>query len=367
MSTVIINDFVGKSQAPDLQFDSYFYDYTVKELNDCCIEDKNFLYLYYRPEDFYQIICSQSKEFYKQVREKKCNVLIYHEGFDLFRVPEIFEKNIEIDNVEYWKIVCFFRSHGIEEDRLYFVTAATGYQEDLKLLEYKIIKYIGDIRPVRANFCHLNPMLVWGSNHKEFIARDKFFEKTYASLSNGRPSVHRYEFTKKLWQQDLINDGLVSMCHMSMGNKEFESHLPMVYDYQHNKSWRKHTAENYIFDKIFLWVSNETHMDNKLTLFSEKTIRPILYMNPFVINGDVGTLAHLQDLGFKTFGDFWDESYDLTENIDERQKKIINIIKGLKNKNLQMLYSQMQSTLEHNRNLLINKNWLDPLHKFLQS
>ena len=366
MSTVIINDFVGKTKATDFQFNIYFSNYIIKRLNEARVEDKNFLYLYYRPEDFYQIICSQSKEFYKQVREKKCNVLIYHEGFDLFRVPEIFEKNIEIDNVEYWKIVCFFRSHGIEEDRLYFVTSATGYQEDLKLLEYKIIKYIGDIRPVRANFFHLNTMLVWGSKHKEFIARNKFFEKTYASLSNGRPSVHRYEFTKKLWQQDLINDGLVSMCHMSMGNKEFESHLPIIFDNQDNL-WQKNVDENYIFQKSFLWISNETHMENKLTLFSEKTIRAILYMNPFVVNGDVGTLAYLQDLGFKTFGDFLDESYDLIQNIDERQNKIIYVIKDLKNKNLQKLYNQMKPILDHNRDLLINKNWLDTLHKFLQS
>jgi len=366
MPVIILNDFFGKTQAPDLQFDLYFSDYMIKKLEESRVEDKNFLYLYYRPEDFYEIISSQSKEFYKQVRDKNCNLLIYHEGFDLFRIPEIFEKNIDIGDVEYWKIINFFNRHDIGENQLYFITSATGYERDLEQLKEKKTIWTNDTRPARAKFCTLNTTLLWGSQQKKLDVKEKSFEKIYASLANGRPTSHRYKFTRKLWKEDLINDGLVSMCHMSGGDEEFESHLPIIFDNQHNL-WRKNEDENYIFQKSFLWISHETHMDDKLTLFSEKTIRAILYMNPFVINGDVGTLAYLQDLGFKTFGDFWDESYDLIQNIDERQKEIIKIIKNLENKNLKELYNKMRPILEHNRNVLMNTDWLKTLHDFLQS
>lgn len=372
MPIVILNDFFGKTKAMDVQFNVYFPNYPIRRLNEARVEDKNFLYLYYRPEDFHNIISEQSKEFYKKVRDKNCNVLIYHEGFDLFRIPEIFENPLplEIDNEPYWKIVNFFQNYGIDENQLYFITSATGYEKDIELLKQRKIPWIDDIRPIQSKFCTLNSTLLWGSQQKKLNAKEKSFEKIYASLANNRPAAHRYEFTRKLWKEDLIKEGIVSMCHMNNGDEEFESHLPIIFDNQ-NTFWMKNVDENvdenYIFQKSFLWVSNETHMDNKLTLFSEKTIRAILYMNPFVVNGDVGTLVYLKQLGFKTFEEFWDESYDLTENRDERQSKIINIIKDLKNKDLQELYDKMRPILDHNRDLLINKNWVDTLHKFLQS
>jgi len=368
MSIVILNDFFGKTHAPDIQFHLYFSNYPVKKLDDAKAEDKNFLYLFYRPKEFHEMISTQRKEFYKQVKDKNCNVLIYHEGFDLFGIPEIFENPLplEIDNVPYWQIVYFFHKHGIDEDRLYFLTSAIGYEQDLELLKQRKIPWINEIKPAQAKFCTLNSTMLWGSQQKEIKVQEKSFEKMYASLANGRPAAHRYEFTRKLWKENLIEDGLVSMCHMSKGDGEFESHLPIIFDNQ-NDLWHKNIDENYIFQKSFLWVSNETHMDNKLTLFSEKTIRAILYMNPFVVNGDPGTLKYLKDLGFKTFEEFWDESYDLIENRDERQSKIIHIIKDLKNKNLQELYNKMRPILVHNRDLLMNKDWLKTLHNFLQS
>jgi len=366
MSIVILNDLYTENNLSDFVFEKYFITYPIKKLNEAKPFDKNFMYIFYRPAEFDSVISDQSKDFFKQIKDKDINILIYLEGFDLFNIPEIFEKKLEIWNVEYWKIVKFFSFHGIDESRLYFISSAHGYENDIKLLKQRKIIWLDEIKPIKAKFCSLNTFLIWGSQQKNIQVKDKFFEKIYASLSNGRPSVHRYEFTKKLWHQDLIKDGLVSMCQMTNGDPAFESHLPIILDNKHNL-WSKNENENHIFQKSFLWVSNETHMENKLTLFSEKTIRAIIYMIPFVINGDIGTLEYLKILGFKTFGDFWDESYDLTENIEERQDKIIGIIKDLKNKNLQKLYNQMRPILEHNRDLLFNKNWLDTLHTFLHS
>ena len=202
MPIVILNDFFGKTKAIDMQFDVYFPNYTIKRLNEARVEDKNFLYLYYRPEDFYNIISSQSKEFYKQVRDKNCNLLIYHEGFDFFRIPEIFENPLplEIDNEPYWKIVNFFHSHNIDEDKLYFITAAIGYEQDLELLKQRKIPWINNIRPTRAKFCTLNSTLLWGSQQKKLNVKEKSFKKLYASLANGRPTAHRYGLTRKLWK-----------------------------------------------------------------------------------------------------------------------------------------------------------------------
>jgi len=345
---------------------SHLSNYPIRTVEEANVEDNNFLYLYYRPEDFYDIISVGTKEFYRQVRDKNINILIYLEGFDLFSIPDIFEKNLEINNIEYWRMVNFFNSHGIDEDHLYFITAADGYQQDIELLKQKKIVWINQVRPVRSKFFSFNPFLPWGAMQKDIEIKEKKFEKTYASLSNGRPAKHRYNFTKTLWKEDLLKDGLVSMCHMENGDREFESHLPILFDNAHNL-WQSNSNENNIFQKSFLWVSNETYMDNKLTLFSEKTVRPMIYMNPFVINGDLRTLAYLKKLGFRTFDEFWDESYDSIENDEDRQNEIIKIIKHLKTRNLQELYDKMRPILEHNRNVLMNTKWNDHLNEFLKS
>lgn len=368
MSIVILNDFFGKTKAIDRQFDLYFSNYETTDLDNANANDKNFLYMYYRPDSFHEVISSMDGLFYKKVKEKNCNILIYHEGFDLFRIPEIFDSPLPLDinNEPYWKMVNFFSKHGITEDKLYFITSAIGYEQDLELLKQRKIPWIKDLRPAQAKFCTLNIWLLWGSKQKKIMVKEKSFDKLYSSLANGRPAQHRYEFTKKLWQQGLITNGVVSMCHMSAGDEEFESNLPMILDGKDN-TWSDNIDENFLFDNVFLWVSNETHMDNKLTLFSEKTIRPMLYMNPFVINGDAHTLAYLKSLGFRTFDEFWDESYDTITDQSRRQDKIISIIKDLRDENLEELYNKMKPTLEHNRNLLMNTDFLQILRNFLTS
>lgn len=46
---------------------------------------------------------------------------------------------------------------------------------------------------------------------------------------------------------------------------------------------------------------------------TEKTIRPLMAAKPMLVYGPKFYLKRLQDLGFKTYRDFWDESYDQVE------------------------------------------------------
>ncbi len=49
---------------------------------------------------------------------------------------------------------------------------------------------------------------------------------------------------------------------------------------------------------------------------TEKITRPMVGLKPWVVYAAQGYLANLRRLGFKTFGDFWDESYDELEGPD---------------------------------------------------
>jgi hypothetical protein len=63
---------------------------------------------------------------------------------------------------------------------------------------------------------------------------------------------------------------------------------------------------------------------------TEKTFKPMAFYHPFQIIGVPGTLTELRKLGFETFDNLFDESYDSIEDIGTRIDKIINNLQQIK-------------------------------------
>jgi hypothetical protein len=77
---------------------------------------------------------------------------------------------------------------------------------------------------------------------------------------------------------------------------------------------------------------------------------------PFVIVGTRGSLEYLRSYGFKTFGDIWDESYDLADD-SVRIEHIAELLKSLdtlSTKAKQDMFDQAQEVIEHNWNHFYN-------------
>ena len=85
-------------------------------------------------------------------------------------------------------------------------------------------------------------------------------------------------------------------------------------------------------------------------------------MQPFVLLGAAGSLQHIKDMGFKTFGEFWDESYDTEINDSIRFTKIVNIVEEISNwseqKKIEFSY-KIKELLEYNLNRLNTMNNLE--------
>lgn len=108
----------------------------------------------------------------------------------------------------------------------------------------------------------------------------------------------------------------------------------------------------------FLHVVTETVYHYPSTLISEKTWKPISSKRPFVIVGPTKSLKNLQNLGFKTFGDFWDESYDTIADPVLRMTEIVKIIEKICNKTineLQNICISMADILQYNSDLFLNE------------
>jgi len=92
------------------------------------------------------------------------------------------------------------------------------------------------------------------------------------------------------------------------------------------------------------------------TFISEKTFRALASSRPFIVIGQRHVLHNLKILGFKTFSDIIDESYD---NADDniRQLLIQNEILKLNNKSNEELYElwdKCSDIYRHNKQLLLN-------------
>ena len=111
---------------------------------------------------------------------------------------------------------------------------------------------------------------------------------------------------------------------------------------------------NIITETSYNWDSSSI-IDNNIFL-TEKTYRPIFGMQPFIVVSNPGFLKFLKSMGFETFPEFFDESYDEIENPIERMNTIVNEIKKICSLSLEELhdrYYNIFDKLEHNRNRLI--------------
>lgn len=99
-------------------------------------------------------------------------------------------------------------------------------------------------------------------------------------------------------------------------------------------------------------VTETVYTGRRLQL-TEKSFKPIALGMPFVLSATAGSLKYLRSYGFQTFGEFWDESYDLETNDLIRAEKVAAVLKQLDDLSLQQkqeLFQACWPVIEHNWN-----------------
>ena len=109
--------------------------------------------------------------------------------------------------------------------------------------------------------------------------------------------------------------------------------MPMVLD---TNNWGPNLALHHNTDNVYKFykssgisVVTETIFYDEVTFFSEKTFHPIRYSQPFIMVNTFRSLAALKLLGYKTFSDWIDESYDEIRNPQERLAAIVSLIEDI--------------------------------------
>ena len=112
-------------------------------------------------------------------------------------------------------------------------------------------------------------------------------------------------------------------------------------------------------ESLVYHVTETAYTGRRLQL-TEKTFKPIALGMPFVLTATAGSLAYLRSYGFKTFGNFWDEDYDLEIDDFARAKKVAAVLKKLDDLSTsakQELFEACWPIIEHNWNWFYQGNF----------
>lgn len=96
-------------------------------------------------------------------------------------------------------------------------------------------------------------------------------------------------------------------------------------------------GNNTFYQRTFCSVISETSPEANKPNFSEKIFRTICYGHPFILLGAQHSLAMLKELGFDTYDDIFDNSYDTEPVRDRRILKVFKTIDEISAQNLDSL------------------------------
>ena len=164
-----------------------------------------------------------------------------------------------------------------------------------------------------------------------------------------------------------------NMNYKSIKTEYFNKHIPIELD-THNVSDKSNFNSTNTFKKELFLNScinlvTETSFERNELFISEKVFKPIINYQPFIVLSAYGYLKKLRSYGFKTFSDFWDESYDYIENPDDRFKKLLQIIRELNSKTIEELnelYKNVKHICIHNKQVFDSLE-IDSLEKILKN
>jgi len=128
------------------------------------------------------------------------------------------------------------------------------------------------------------------------------------------------------------------------------------------------TLSNHYLDSYFN-ITTESFFFEPITTFTEKILKPIIGLQPFIVISTFNYLKKLKELGFKTFDSIWDESYDNEKDNVNRILKIFDLIDEISTWDIAECNKTYKSVLDiciYNRNHLYDMYDDDEFGKILK-
>ena len=134
---------------------------------------------------------------------------------------------------------------------------------------------------------------------------------------------HARRFFSRLTRENIITDSDL---------EQIENRLPLILDTPNHKlnlMFDEFESTKQFYDSSFVHLIAETNFFTKIIHLTEKSYKPIAYKQPFIMFAAKGSLKALQEQGFNTFGNLWNEDYDNEPDDTARFFKILDLIKEI--------------------------------------
>jgi hypothetical protein len=120
-----------------------------------------------------------------------------------------------------------------------------------------------------------------------------------------------------------------------------------------------------IYNQTAYSVVTESCIQNHFSFFTEKIVKPIMARRLFVMFSGKGYLVNLRKLGFQTFDNIIDESYDSIDNNAERWQHAWNQVDWLNQQPQELVLEKIRPIVEHNFSVMMNTDWYGIFRKQL--
>lgn len=192
----------------------------------------------------------------------------------------------------------------------------------------KIIAYVSNIK--KKDFLIFNRRWHW---HRIMFLYNIFknninelfyisFSKTHLDTKLSFTSVIENFFKNK--NDEILDYDIVNT---------IENSLPLILDTQkfNEKSlmYEKFDNTKDFYLNSMIHIISESKFESEVIHCTEKTFKPIIHKQPFIVLGPRGMLKKIKELGFKSFDNVWDESYDDIVDHEERLLKIVTLCKTI--------------------------------------
>ena len=187
---------------------------------------------------------------------------------------------------------------------------------------------------------------------------------------------YRLKFLEIIVQANLTRDCVISTQHVNnhgvhlkdyqIKNTQFAVDVGAILNSIPDNTTSSSCSADYDVEDITstrVSVVLETVIDSKIHL-TEKILRPIACAHPFLLAAGLGALKYLQHYGFKTFSDFWDESYDDEPDTVSRLQKITMAMQQIQNLN-EDDWKKIQCIAEYNQQHFFSEEFMDQVVKEL--
>lgn len=233
--------------------------------------------------------------------------------------------------------------------------------------------------------------------HYSLAPRSKIF-----TCLNRVLRMHRFHLLNQMLSENLVNDNcyysfydssieggnlgeISNYCNDSrfshiIANYDIATNLRLNFDEERINPADLRKEDFYLYHDSYFSVVPETMYYNSdrypdfarhCIFFSEKTYKPIVLLQPFILVGCAGSLNALRERGFRTFHPYIDETYDTIKDDELRMEAVVKEVKRLSNKSEREWLEWMQSvkpilefnltTLNSHTSYIGNKDLIDRL------